>query len=105
MIREYNDKRMQLMRKFRMNANEFYNKLLLFSREPRLYKRVCPSVRPSVGPSVRPSVRNLFFWRAETSRRTTYFVYTNLFYEILEASSDKPAVVDQAEGMMAMPMV
>ena len=24
----------------------------IFSREPRLYKRVCPSVGPSVGPSV-----------------------------------------------------
>ena len=31
-----------------------------FSREPRLYKRVCPSVGPSVGPSVRRSVRNAF---------------------------------------------
>ena len=28
----------------------------LFSREPRLYKRVCPSVGPSVRPSVGPSV-------------------------------------------------
>ena len=27
----------------------------LFSREPRLYKRVCPSVDRSVGPSVGPS--------------------------------------------------
>ena len=25
----------------------------VFRREPRLYKRVCPSVGPSVGPSVR----------------------------------------------------
>ena len=36
----------------------------LFSREPRLYKRVCPSVGPSVGPLVRrsvgPSVGNAF---------------------------------------------
>ena len=41
------------------------------------------SVRRSVGPSVRrsvgPSVGNAFARRAETSRRTTYFVYTNLF--------------------------
>ena len=38
----------------------------VFSREPRLYKRVCPSVGPSVGRSVSRSVRNLFFRRAET---------------------------------------
>ena len=41
--------------------------LILFSREPRLYKRVCPSVL-------------LLSWRADTSRRTTYFVYTNLLH-------------------------
>ena len=29
--------------------------IMFFSREPRLYKRVCPSVRPSVRPSVGPS--------------------------------------------------
>ena len=46
----------------------------LFSREPRLYTRVCPSA----GPSVRPSVM-LLSRRAETSQRTTYFVSTNLF--------------------------
>ena len=38
---------------------------LVISRDSRLYKRVClsvrPSVRPSVGPLVRPSVRNAFF--------------------------------------------
>ena len=43
----------------------------LFSREPRLYKRMCPSVGPSVG--------NAFARRAEANRRTTYFVHTNLF--------------------------
>ena len=32
----------------------------VFSREPRLYKRVCPSVGRSVRPSVGPSVRNAF---------------------------------------------
>ena len=32
----------------------------------------------SVGPSVRRSVSNAFVWAAETSRRTSYFVYTNL---------------------------
>ena len=52
-------------------------KLRIFSREPRL--RGC--VRLSVGPSVRPSVM-LFSRRAETSRRTTYFVYTNLFVSL-----------------------
>ena len=31
--------------------------IAVFSREPRLYRRVCPSVRGSVGPSVGPSVR------------------------------------------------
>ena len=64
---------------------------------------VCPSVGPSVRPSVRWSVHpsvTRFFWftenawnrarsgqrsirmarRAEIRRRTTYFVYTNLFY-------------------------
>ena len=34
----------------------------IFSREPRLYKRVCPSVGPSVG----RSVWNAFSRRAET---------------------------------------
>ena len=33
----------------------------IFSREPRLYKRVCPSMGPSVRPWVRGSVRNAFF--------------------------------------------
>ena len=32
------------------------SELFVFSREPRLYKRVCPSVRRSVGPSVGRSV-------------------------------------------------
>ena len=32
----------------------------IFSQEPRLYKRVCPSVGPSVGQSVGPSVGNAF---------------------------------------------
>ena len=40
------------------------NPPFLFSRAPRLCKRVCPSVRRlvhrSVGPSVGPSVRNAF---------------------------------------------
>ena len=31
----------------------------LFSREPRLYKRVCPSVGPSVHWSIRWSVRRM----------------------------------------------
>ena len=34
---------------------------VVFSRKPRLYKRVCPSVGPLVRRSVGPSVRNLFF--------------------------------------------
>ena len=33
---------------------------LVFSRESRLYKRVCPSVRPWVHPWVRPSVTHFF---------------------------------------------
>ena len=33
---------------------------VIYSREPRLYKRVCPSVGPSVRPSVRWSVGNAF---------------------------------------------
>ena len=33
-----------------------------FIREPRLYKRVCPSVSPLVRPSVCPLVRNPFFF-------------------------------------------
>ena len=37
--------------------------LALFSRESRLYKRVCLSVRPSVHPSVCPSVTRFFFGR------------------------------------------
>ena len=37
------------------------------------------SVRRSVGRLVGP--QPLFFWRAETSRQTTYFVYTNLFIQ------------------------
>ena len=40
--------------------------LSIFSRESRLYKRVCPSVRGSVGPSVRGSVRPshvFFIWQ------------------------------------------
>ena len=43
------------------------------SPEPRLYKRVCPSVRLLVRQSIRWSVTS-FFWRAETSRRMTDFV-------------------------------
>ena len=46
-----------------------------FSCEPRLYKRVCPSIRRLA----RWSVQNAFFLRAETSLQTTYFIYTNLF--------------------------
>ena len=42
---------------------------LIFSREPRLYKRVCPSVGPlvrwSIGPSVGPSVMLLSAGRDE----------------------------------------
>ena len=37
----------------------------VFSREPRLYKRVCPSVGPSVGPLVAPSVMLLLAGRDE----------------------------------------
>ena len=41
-----------------------YDSTHLFSREPRLYERVCPyvgpSVRRSVSPSVRRSVGNAF---------------------------------------------
>ena len=40
-----------------------------YSREPRLYMRVCLSVGPSVGQSIGLLVRELvmlFFWRAET---------------------------------------
>ena len=54
---------------------QFY---LVFSREPRLYERVCPSVRPLVRPSVGLSVTS-FFGGQKRRRRTTYFVYTNLF--------------------------
>ena len=45
----------------------------VFSREPRLYKRVCPSVGPSVRGSVGPSVRNHFFRRAETKTANDLF--------------------------------
>ena len=58
----------------------------VFSRELRLYKRVCPSVGPSVGPLVSPSV-TLLSRRAETSRRTTYFMYTNLFLNAITLES------------------
>ena len=52
----------------------------LFSREPQLYKRVCPSVGPSVG----PSVRNLFFFGGQKRRRrTNYAVYPALFRCVL----------------------
>ena len=42
----------------------------LFSREPRLYKRVSPSLGPSVGPSVGPLVR----WSVGPS--VTHFFYS-----------------------------
>ena len=48
----------------------------VFSREPRLYKRVCPSIGQSVGPSVRPLVGNANFRRAVT-RRVYELVYVN----------------------------
>ena len=54
----------------------FLLNFLILSCEPRLYKRVCPSVGPSVGWSVGRSVRRsvlLLSRRAVTSRRTTYF--------------------------------
>ena len=38
-------------RPFQNSLSSFF-----FSREPRLYKRVCPSVGPSVRPSIGPSV-------------------------------------------------
>ena len=49
----------------------------LFSREPRLYKRVCPSVGPSVG----PLVRNLFFLagRNEDGEQLILCIQTCLF--------------------------
>ena len=34
----------------------------IFSRDSRLYKRVCPSIGPSVHPSVRRSVRHAFIF-------------------------------------------
>ena len=49
------------------------------------------SVGPSVGPSVGWSVCNAFARRAETSRRTTYFAYTNLifiFYDRMVSKAD-----------------
>ena len=55
-------------------TNYYVNQHRLFSREPHLYKRVCPSVRPSVRRSV-----TSFFGGQKRRRRTTYFVYTNLF--------------------------
>ena len=60
---------------------------LLFSREPRLYKRVCPSVGRSVRWSVRPSVRrlvgNLFFsaGRNEDGERLISCIRTCYFTE------------------------
>ena len=56
----------------------------VFSREPRLYKRVCPSVRRSVGRSVRRSVGNHFFRRAETKTANDFF----RVYELVFISKD-----------------
>ena len=75
-----------------MDKNSFYT--LLTWVTSILSMSVGRSVRPSVGPSVRPSVRSsvrrsvhyAFFRRAVTRRRTTYFVYTNLFSYILVSS-------------------
>jgi len=70
------------------DSKRIHSKLVfIFSREPRLYKRLGPSVGPSVGPSDSPSVRwsvgplvrNALSRRAETSRRRTNFVNSNLF--------------------------
>ena len=46
----------------------------VFSREPRLYKRVCPSVGPSVGPLVGPLVTLLSAGRDEPAN-DLYRVY------------------------------
>ena len=51
----------------------------LFSREPRLYKRVCPSVGPSVRWLVCWLVRNHFVGGQKQRRQTTYAVYPALF--------------------------
>ena len=51
----------------------------LSSREPRLYKRVYPSVRLSV----RRCVRNFFFWRAETKTANDLF----RVFELVKTSS------------------
>ena len=46
-------------------VSKYLKYLILFSRDSRLYKGVCPSIGPSVHPLVRlsigPSVRNAFF--------------------------------------------
>ena len=56
----------------------------LFSREPRLCKIVCPSVRPSVRQPVgRSDGPYCFRRRAETRRRTTFVVFTNLLISFL----------------------
>ena len=79
-----------------------FNCFIFFSRESRLYKRVCPSICPSVSPSVRRSVTHFFQLtknaqnrarsgrrsirmarRVEIRRLTTYFVYTNLLATFL----------------------
>ena len=51
----------------------------IFSREPRLYKRVCPSIGLLVCWSICRLV-TILSRRVETSWQTTYFVYTNLFF-------------------------
>ena len=56
--------------------------LAFFSREPRLYKRVCPSVGPSVG----RSVGNLFFRRAETKTANDLFRVYELVHTVVTIS-------------------
>jgi len=53
--------------------------LSAFSHEPRLYKRVCPSV----GPSVRRSVRNNFVWTARDEPANDLFRVYELVHVIV----------------------
>ena len=58
---------------------------ILFSREPQLYKRVCPSVGLSVGPSELLSVRNAFVLAGRDEPANNLFcVYKLLAYYMLK---------------------
>ena len=63
----------------------------IFSREPRLYKRVCPSVSPLVS----PSVSNLFFWRAETRTANDLCCVSGLVLILLLPDKTRPITISR----------